>query len=167
MGDLLLDSPGSLDEAKAHFAAALKTGKAKEFVRGCQLESMIYKDSPGVRVELIRVINDMRKNGEHLGDSNRGRVHSYYSTTIGEDRDLREVVSAVPADESWATYRWVSPPDNPPDSQQSRFIQANIDEVSGKRAEALAIYRQLATETKGAPVRLSQRSRDAVKRLEH
>jgi tetratricopeptide (TPR) repeat protein len=167
MGDLLLDSPGGLDEAKAHFAAALKTGKAKEFVRGCQLESMIYNDAKGVRAELIRVVNDMRKNGEQLGDSNRGRVHSYYSTTIGDDRELREVISAVPPDEAWATYRWVSPPDNPPDSQESRFIQANIDEVSGKKSEALQIYRQLVNETKGSPVRLSQRARDAVKRLEH
>ena len=94
MGDLLLDSPGGLEEAKAHFAAALKTGKAKEFVRGCQLQSMIYNDAKGVRAELIRVVNDMRKNGEQLGDSNRGRVHSYYSTTIGDDRELREVISA-------------------------------------------------------------------------
>jgi tetratricopeptide (TPR) repeat protein len=167
MGDLLLDSPGSLDQAKTHFAAALKTGKAKTFVRGCQLESMIYNDSPGVRAELIRVVNDMRKNGEQLGDSNRGRVHSYYSTTIGDDADLRKVVSAVPPDEAWETYRWVSPPDDPADSQEARFIRANIDEVSGKQTEALGIYRQLVNETKGSPVRLNQRAREAVKRLEH
>jgi tetratricopeptide (TPR) repeat protein len=165
MGDWILETNGNLDEARAHFATALKTGKVRPFVRGCQLQSMMYNDTPGVPGELIRVANEIRKSGEPIGDANRGRIHSYYSTTIGEDSQLREVVSAVPPDESWATYRWVCPSDNPPDSQEARFIRANIDEVSGKKAEALQIYQELVRETKGTPVRLSQRARDAVKRL--
>jgi len=169
MGDLILETDGSLDKAKANFAAALKTGKAKDFVRGCQLQSMIYNDAPGVRAELIRTVNEMREDGETLGDANRSRVHAYYSTTIGEDKDLREVVSALPPDKAWATYQWVSPKETDAsfNSQESRFIQASIDEAAGKKAEALEIYRQLANETKGSPARVAQRSRDAVKRLEH
>ena len=50
---------------------------------------------------------------------------------------------------------------------ERRFIQANIDEVSGKREEALQIYRSLEKEIKDPNVRIAQRVRDAVKRLSH
>jgi hypothetical protein len=49
-------------------------------------------------------------------------------------------------------------------------IQANIDEVSGKREEALQIYRSLDQELKqrkDSGPRISQRVRDAVQRLSH
>ena len=159
---------GTLEEAKAHFSAALKSGKAKTFVRACQLEGMIYDDDPGVRAELIRVANQMRKDNDPISDGDRGRIHSYFSTTIGTDAELREVVSAIPSEEAWATYEWVSPPlaeASDFDKLERRFIQANIDEVSGKREEALQIYRSLETETKDPNLRISQRVRDAVRRL--
>jgi tetratricopeptide (TPR) repeat protein len=165
LGDWLLETNSSLDEAHAHFATALKSGKVKAFVRGCQLQSMIYNNAPGVRGELIRVVNDMRKNGESLGDGNRSRIHSYFSPTVTDDSEVREAVSAVPPDEAWATYRWVCPSDNAPDSQEARFIQAHIDEVAGKKSEAVQIYQQLAKETGGSPASLAQRVRDALKRL--
>jgi len=166
IGDWILETHGNLDDARAHFAAAFKTGKVKTFVRSCQLQSMIYNESPGVRAELIRVANEMRKDGESLGED-RSRIHSYYSPTLGEDSELQEVVSAVPPDEAWATYRWLCPPDDPADSQEGRFIQANIDEVSGKKAEAVQLYLQLAKETEGSPARVGQRVRAALKRLGH
>jgi tetratricopeptide (TPR) repeat protein len=167
LGDFMLQTGGSVAEARAHFDAALKTGKVKDFVRGCQLESMIYNNSPGVRGELIRVANQMRKDNDAISDPNKSRIHSYYSPTIGTDAELREVVSAVPPDEAWATYQWVSSPesDSEHNAQEQRFIQANIDEVSGKKAEALKIYRDLAQETAKSDGRLPQRVRDAVRRL--
>lgn len=167
-GEWVLLTHGSLEEAKAHFTTALKSGKAKTFVRGCQLEGMIYDDDPGVRAELIRVANQMRKDNDPISDGDRGRIRSYFSTTIGTDAELREVVSAVPPDEAWATYEWVSPPLSEAsdfDRLERRFIQANIDEVSGKRDEALQIYRSLEKEIKDPNVRVSQRVRDAMRRL--
>jgi hypothetical protein len=170
IGEWLLLPPGNLAEAKTHFAVALKSGKAKPFVRGCQLEGMIYNDEPGVRAELIRVANQMRKDNDPISDTNKGRIHSYFSTTVTTDAELREVVSAVPPDEVWATYDWVSPPlaeASDFDKMERRFIQATIDEVSGKREEALEIYRSLQKEIKDPNVRIAQRVRDAVKRLSH
>jgi hypothetical protein len=170
---LVLPPANNLAEAKSHFATALKSGKAKAFVRGCQLEGMIYNDEPGVRAELIRVANDIRKDNDPISDDNKGRIHSYFSTTVGTDAELREVVSAAPPDEVWATYEWVSPPINDAsdfDKMERRFIQANIDEVSGKREEALQIYRSLdkqLRERKDSGPRISQRVHDAVQRLSH
>jgi hypothetical protein len=86
---------------------------------------------------------------------------------------LREVVSAAPPYEVWATYEWVSPPAaevSDFNKMEERFIQANIDEVSGKREEALEIYRSLDQELrqrKDSAPRISQRVRDAVQRLSH
>jgi hypothetical protein len=53
---------------------------------------------------------------------------------------------------------------------EARFIQANIDEVNGKRQEAFQIYRSLDQELKqrkDSGPRISQRVRDAVQRLSH
>ena len=173
IGEWLLLPPANLEEAKTHFATALKGGKAKPFVRGCQLEGMIYNEEPGVRAELIRVANQMRKDNDPISDDDKGRIHSYFSTTVGTDSELREVVSAAPPDEVWATYEWVSPPAAEAsdfNKMEARFIQANIDEVSGKREEALQIYRSLDHELKqreDSGPRVSQRVRDAVQRLSH
>ena len=170
MGEWLLLTGGSLDEAKTHFTTALKNGKAKEFIRGCQLEGMIYDDSAGVPAELIRVANQMRKNKDPISDADRGRIHSYYSPIIGSDAQLREVLSAVPPDEAWATYLWASGADEDstsPDKTERRFIQANLDEVAGNRTEALEIYRELQKDLKDPNARVAQRTRDAVRRLSH
>jgi tetratricopeptide (TPR) repeat protein len=169
-GEWVLLTHGNLEEAKSHFANALKSGKAKTFVRGCQLEGMIYNDDPGVRTELIRLANQMRKDNDSISDGDKGRIHSYFSTTIGTDAELREVLSAAPSDEVWATYEWVSPPiaeASDFDKMERRFIQASIDEVSGKWEEAPQIYRNLQKEMKDPNVRIAQRVRDAVKRLSH
>jgi hypothetical protein len=53
---------------------------------------------------------------------------------------------------------------------KARFIQANIDEVSGKREEALQIYRSLDQELKqrkDSGPRIARRVRDAVQRMSH
>jgi hypothetical protein len=168
LGEWLLLTHDSLDEAKAHFATALKTGKAKEFVRGCQLEGMIYDDDAGVRTELIRVANQMRKDGDPIGEDDRSRIHSYYNPTIGGDAEMREVVSAVPPEEAWETYLWANPAEaraSAPNTIEGRFIRAHIAEVSGKRDKALQIYRELQTELKDPRVRVAQRVRDAIQRL--
>ena len=79
-------------------------------------------------------------------------------------------MSAAPPDEVWATYEWVSPPaaeSSDFDKLEARFIQANNHEVSGKREEALQIYRSLDKEKKLRILilRISQRVREAVRRL--
>lgn len=170
MGNWILQTHGSLGEATAHFATSLKSGKAKTFVRSCQLGGMIYNNDAGVPAELIRVANQMRKDKDPISDGDRGRILGYFSTTIGTDAELRNLVSALPPDEMRATYEWLSPPD-PQESDFSkmerRFIEANIDEASGKRDQALQIYRSLETETRNSNLHIAQRVQDAVRRLSH
>jgi hypothetical protein len=173
IGEWLLLPPANLAEAKTHFATALRSGKAKIFVRGCQLEGMIYNDEAGVRAELIRVANEMRKDNDPISDSDKGRIHGNFSMVVGTNAELREVVSAVPSDEVWATYEWIHPQTadaSVSDNWERRFIRANIDEVSGKREEALQIYRSLDKELNArndtSPYVL-RRVRDAMQRVSH
>ena len=173
IGEWALLPPGNLDDAKAHFATALKSGKAKSFVRGCQLEGMIYNYDPGVPAELIRVANQMRKENDPISDSDRGRIHGYFKLAAGTNAELREVVSALPPDEVWATYEWVNPPatdESDFDGVERRFVRANLDEVSGKSQEALQLYRSLykeLNERKDASPFVLKRVQDAAKRLSH
>lgn len=173
LGEWLLMPRANLEEAKAHFATALKSGKAKDFVRGCQLEGMIYNDEPGVLAELIRVANQMRKDNDPIGDDDRSRIHSNFSMVVGTDAELREVVSAAPPDEVWATYEWVYPQTaraSESENMERRFVRANIDEASGKSEEAFQIYRSLYKELdakKDASPFLVKRVGDALKRVSH
>jgi hypothetical protein len=166
-GEWVLLTHGDLEEAKTHFATALKGGKAKAFVRDCQLEGMIYNDDPGVPAELIRVANEMRKDKDPIGDD-RSRIRWNFSLTES-DAELREVLSAVPPEELRATYEWLSPPDSDGSDfskrVERRFVEAYIDEISGRREEALQIYRSLETETKNSDPLVSKRVRDAVQRV--
>lgn len=168
IGNWLLLTKRSLDEAKKHFGIALQTGKARPFVRECQLAGMLSDDSPVVREELIRVVNDVRKEGGSIADDHRRRIHAYYDPAVASDDELREILAAVPPDEAWATYQWVDRPFAEVrsfDSIDQRFIQATIYEISGQRAEALQLFRQLQTETKKSDNPLARRIRSAVRRL--
>jgi len=168
-GEWVLLTHGDLEEAKAHFATALKSGKSKTFVRDCQLEGMIYNDDAGVPAELVRVANQMRKDKDPIGDD-RSRIRWNFSLTES-DTELKEVLSAVPPQELLATYEWLAPPDSEGSDfgkkVERRFVEAYVDEVSGKREEALQIYRSLETETKNSDPLVSKRIRDAVLRLSH
>jgi tetratricopeptide (TPR) repeat protein len=171
MGEWILEKHLSVEDARKRFDIALQTGKARGFVRRCQLESLVYNEKPGARAELIRVINQMRKDGDDLSDADRGRIHSYYyGPTLGSEDELREVLSAVPPDEEWATYRWIDRPLTewePFTPEQQQFIQARLDEVAGKRDEALKIYRQLDVATKKSPGTFADRIHAGEKRLAH
>ena len=130
---------------------------------------MIYNDDTGVPAELIRVANQMRKDNDPIGDD-RGRIRWNFSLTES-DAELTEVLSALPPEELRATYEWLSPPDSDgSDSSKKverRFVEAYVDEVSGKREQALQIYRSLETETKNSDPLVSKRVREAVRRVSH
>lgn len=151
LGNLLLQRRSSPDEALKHFEAAVRTGRERLFVRRMQLGAMIYDDAPAVRQALIRAVNEMRKSGEPLEDSYKRRVLTAYSPTVNDRESLRITVAALPPDDAWATFLWLSDPRQPgvdPAAQkiQSEFIQATILEISGRTDEALAAFSSLRSE---------------------
>jgi len=148
---------GSLQEAFSHLASAAQSGKDRPWVRTMQLGGLIYNEEPLARVELVKVVNDMRKNNESLNEDNKHRILGFnYSLSSYDTAQLAEALSALSPEDSWATYQWL-------DDQQSTdpteihnkqlrrdYIYANILELSGKKSEALSQYRALQAKLKNS-----------------
>jgi hypothetical protein len=164
----MLQNGGDPKEAIAHFHTAESTGKALPFVRTWELGALIYNNRPGMRAELFRIANAMRKNGEPLEDGEKSRILSTCcAPVVTSQTELTEALSAVPPDQAWTTYLWldnVSSDDSGPHLDRD-FIQATILEISGDKAGALAKYKMLQIKVPSQSFTLSERVNDAIKRL--
>ena len=65
-GHELLRTPHSIAEARARFDAALASGRERSFVRLMQLSGLLSGTNAELENEAVRVVNDMRKNGEAI-----------------------------------------------------------------------------------------------------
>ena len=170
LGNWLLQNHGNFAEATEHFNAAVATGKARPWVRTMQLGGLIHLDQKGSRAAQVRVANEMREAGEPLDEDDKGRVLSFCfnPTTTGHD-ELVESLSAVPPDEEWKTYLWLDDRSDDADGQRQvrEFIQANLLEVSGDRAQALEKFRQLSHELKNSASTMVDPVNAAIARLSH
>jgi hypothetical protein len=83
----------------------------------------------------------MRKNEESLEPGMKSRARSIYDVSISQGNEFREVLAAVPPDENWKTYLWLSP-GVPADVRQD-FVHASLAEFSDNRAEAVREFRAL------------------------
>jgi tetratricopeptide (TPR) repeat protein len=171
LGNWIIQNNRSTDEALRCLEAAVKTGKERAFVRRMQLGAMTYNDDPRISQELIRAVNDMRKNGEPIEDVYKRRTLSAYSPMNSMD-ELKQTLSALPPDEALATFQWLDGPlTQASEADQRRlrrdFINAIILEVAGKNQEALAAFSTLGRELKkrGYDGRFVNHVSDAVKRL--
>jgi tetratricopeptide (TPR) repeat protein len=174
LGNWLIQRGDRLAEAKPHFDLAVQSGKERTFVRALQLGGMIYSDDIPTRIELARVANQMRKNGEKISEGDSSRIISTnYSIAVTNDAELAPVLAALPPDEAWATYRWLEDnsdsrdDDDPAQSWQRKYIEAKIKEVSGQNTEALTLYRALQKELRGTESLLPPRIATAIKSIEH
>jgi tetratricopeptide (TPR) repeat protein len=170
LGNWMLQTNGSFPEAISHFATAVATGKARPLVRSMQLGGLTNNDRHGARAELVKAVNDMRKNGEEIDDSEKRRILAFcYNPALTDQAELSESLSAVPQDEAWKTYLWLDDkPDDETNTSQAvtrEFINADLLEISGKRPESLAKYRLLQQELNSQPGTLKNRVDEAVKRL--
>ena len=169
---LLQTKPQSVKEAMDHFHTAIETGQERECVRGFELGGLMSRRfEPDAQRELIKLCNEMRKNGESIDDDEKQRILGTYSVALAHREELANLLSAVPPDDSWATYIWLDgeTDQSDPEWQQLKhtFVLANIDELAGRTHQALALYKRLAqnrrfmdSSTMGAG------TREAIKRLE-
>jgi tetratricopeptide (TPR) repeat protein len=167
LGNWMLQNNKSFEEAIGHFNTAVATGKARPLVREMQIGGLLHDEVQGARAELVKAVNDMRKNGEAIDDEERYRILGFcYSVFDSDQTKLLESLSAVPEDDNWKTYLWLA------DNRQDRtdplvrdFIYANLLEVSGKRADALEKFRSLQQNPQAKQFAFKGRVDDAVKRL--
>jgi hypothetical protein len=130
----------------------------------------LHDEVRGARAELVKAVNDMRKNGEELDDGQKHRILAFcYNPTVTNPTEPAESLSAVPVDDAWKTYLWLDDAqDEETEKTQSLsrdFIYANLLEVSGKRTEALEKYRVLQRNPQTKHFTFKDRVDDAVKRL--
>jgi tetratricopeptide (TPR) repeat protein len=168
LGNWMLQNNGSFPEAIQHFNAAVASGKARSFVRTLQLGGLLYLDQKGARAELVKVVNDMRKSEEPLGEELKERILGFCFDPVQIDYgELTESLSAAPPDEIWQTYLWL---DNLPQDAQGQgwvhdFVSANMLELAGNREEALAKYRLLQEQMPNQPGLFKNSVDAAVARL--
>ena len=145
LGNLLLQTRSDTAEAIRHFDAAEKTKQQRPLLRQMQLGGMIYNHDSGIPAALMRVLNQMRINGETISGRQRSRLMTYFRP--GNSDELQEMLSAVPASDAWATFLWLDDPSAGDEMKyegfRRDFIHARVLELEGKAAEALALLTEL------------------------
>jgi hypothetical protein len=173
LGNWLLQTKrDAVNEAIDCFHTAVETGEEREFVRQFELGGLLSSpEQPTAQQELVKLSNEMRKNGESIDEGEKHRILGMYSIALASRAELANLVSAVPPNESWATYVWLDDrvDRSDPEWQELKhtFVLANIDELAGRKQEALALYRRLAQNRRLAESSsLGLRTREAIQRLQ-
>ena len=174
LGNWMLQNGGNFSEAVQHFDTAVATGKERAFVRRFQIGGLTGFNGPGVRAELMKVADAMRRDSEPLQPNQRRHIFDVCcNVTLTEHAELVESLSAVPAQDAWQTYLWLdsSSTGGMPDAAQglSRdFIQATLVEISGQRAQALQQYQSIQQKLRSHPDSALGDAVDvAIRRLSH
>jgi tetratricopeptide (TPR) repeat protein len=171
LGNWMLQNHGNFQEAIGHFNTAAATGKARPLVREMQVGGLLHYEVPGARAELVKAVNDMRKDGEALDDGDKHRIVGFcYNPTVTSQTELAESLSAVPEDDAWKTYLWLDDIQGVDQTDKFQilnhdFVYANLLEVSGKKAEALEKFLAIQKNPLIGQLSFKGRVDDAVKRL--
>jgi len=161
------------EDAKQHFAAALASGRARDYVRTIQLAALrnLRPESDG---EFLAAISDMRKNGEKIDAPTSRDLYTIYSRAASNRYDadhFAELLAAVPATEQLSTFQALFYGAHDEDFDQwSRpgrdACLATLLEAAGQREEALrawqALHENFPPQDGGS---LALRAQDAIKRL--
>jgi hypothetical protein len=169
MGNWLLQTHGDSATAIHSFQTAVSTGKERPLVRAMQVGGLMHDDDPGMRAELIKVLNQMRANDEPLDPGTRSRARYLYDVTLAQRGEFREVLTAVPPDENWKTYLWLAPSAPADAGEQCRrdFVQASLAEFAGDRTAAVNGFKTLLPALKAERMsdRMIEYAQAAVARL--
>jgi len=165
LGNWLLQTHGDSAAAKRHFQTALASGAQRPLVRTMQLGGLLYNNDPGMHAEFVRVLNEMRKSNESVDPAVKSRTGYLYDAASSQANEFREVLTAVPHNENWETYLWLSGGASA-DIRQA-FVHASLAEFSDNRAVALSEFKTLLPRLRaeGMSYRLTNYAVAAIARL--
>ncbi|HKW00154.1 MAG TPA: hypothetical protein VJN96_10030 [Vicinamibacterales bacterium] len=173
LGHFLERQNAPMDQVMAEFAAAVAAKRARPFVRQLQIAAADNRQWDG-HPALVAVVNDMRKQGDPIGDVTRHDLFSAYTFACGfeqNDRGMQAILAAAPAAEQVATFRalFYDPAHQPgggePPTSRDACL-ATLLEAAGDRAEALKTWQALHEAVAKNDVNgLAARSDAAIKRL--
>jgi hypothetical protein len=168
----ILRKRGSLGDANRHFAIALQSKREREYVRHMQISALLWSNDPGLESEAIRVVNEMRSGGEMMPrgtaeSSDTWRLWNIYYFRLISGHDKPQFLSALSPADHLATFRWLYPEDQLPKDKYPLYlyILAQLQELNGDRADALASYRRVRSELGSNPNRLVDGAKSAIARL--
>jgi tetratricopeptide (TPR) repeat protein len=171
LGNFLLQTRGDFADAVVHLRAAVATGKERAWVRGLEFGGLDDDEQDGARAELMKMADEMRKNGEPLDEGSKHRLlEQCCDPPMTHHHELVESLSAVPQEDAWKTYLWLDDRERTgTDAEGQRlmreFIQDTLLEIEGKKAEALEKYRALQVELKPTRFSLQDSVNEAIARL--
>jgi hypothetical protein len=147
-GHWILWNHGDAAKAAEHFAAALASPRPglRTYVRAMQLSALNNSDTIEGHVEIIRVVNEVRK--EH-GDLDPHWPHDilnrYWEYVVTPNDDKGAFLRAVSPADQLDTFDWLlrQTAPNEAGSVTNAYIRNALLENAGRRDEALAGYRNL------------------------
>ncbi len=156
-----------LDEARRYFTAALASGRERVYVRQMQLAALRNINRNSSWQEYLRVLNDMRKNGESIGHGDALPLVGELWFTLRDEKRKAAYVSAVPPEEQAATVQALSASltDLPAYKRDLLDVWSGLlEEEAGRRDQALEIFRSVQTR-KSNDGRVAEAADAGVKRL--
>ena len=94
-----------LDEATAHFDAALASGRARPYVRSLQLAALQLASTGASQAAFLAAVADMVRNQEPVAPGVRNAVYGLYVRACGDGARLDRLLAAVPAAAQIAVIR--------------------------------------------------------------
>ncbi len=132
-------------DIKKYFDTALQTGEEREFVRRLQLFWLYESNDKGRGKELIKVINDLRKDSVPVNNYQNILV-SGMQKVIYMEEELLEMVTALPSEEVISSLEYLAGKGEDISKREFQFIEyaiAYTKEIHGDIAGAKFIYEKL------------------------
>ncbi len=167
-GHLIVWQRGSIDEANRHFAAALASGREREFVRRLQLAALRNHTAPPVELALLRAVDEMRRNDEVVDEATRRYVFGIYFAAFNSDEYLRRVLGALPPHQHIETIRalYYGEGFDADRIPQREAMIALLQEEAGDREGALATWRGVQKLLgSGGDGRVAELAKESIRRL--
>ena len=153
-GNLRDYGEAAIDKARRHIAAALASGRDRQYVLEMAFSGLDGSPHKGSSEEMLRMAHQLSQTNEGLPSGLMRSLHSLYEPiTRGLDRRgqarLNELMEILPPEKLLATFNWildgmvVGKPFAAADLSGNRYIVGRLHEAAGNRARALAIYRDL------------------------
>ncbi len=134
----LMRTQKSRSEAFGHIEAALATRQERPFVRRYQL--LMLKNASDLEVEILKVLNAMRRNNEPLEDEQHNSLEAtlYYPNEKARVELGAEIISRS---DHLATYIWLTK--DLPELLRRTYVLALLTERAGDRKGALELYTRI------------------------
>lgn len=149
-GHWILYRHGSMDDARAHFAAAVRSGTNRDVVRDIQFASLKNLGDSTGDAEILRVASEMQRRGEPATPERRRRMggvicldpSSGVRSANSSGHPLRSVVSPQ---EDLAAVQWLLAdlPFTEAQKVERDFCIAAFEETAGQREHALATFKSV------------------------